>query len=116
MFKPTDWPQALPAIQGTNNNTPSAPTKKSLNELAYKIVLNHPIDLILAAAPGVRLTPFQIRKEAKDAIDFAHLTDKKNYDQAYQQLFLEVNYLALLRLHRGYKIPATKGIVTKLTQ
>lgn len=117
MAKPTDWPQALPAIQGTNNNTPSAPTKKSLNELAYGILPYRPIDLILPAPLGVpELTPFQIRKEAKDAIDFAHLTYKRHYDRAHQQLSFEVNDLALLRLHKGYKIPATKGIITKLTQ
>lgn len=41
---------------------------------------------------------------------------KKNYNWVHEQLFLEVNDLAFLRLHREYQIPATKRIITKSLQ
>lgn len=85
--------------------------------MAYKIVLNRFIDQILPAALNIPiLMPFQIKKKVKNIIDFAYLTYKKNYNRAHQQLFLEVNDLAFLRLYKGYKIPAIKNIITKLTQ
>lgn len=49
-------------------------------------------------------------------MDFAHLAYKKNYNKAHQPLFLEMKNLVLLCLHKGYKIPVTEEIITKLTQ
>lgn len=81
-------------------------------------MLNCPADLIHwpVTLSSEVLTPLQLRKEAKDSVDFAHVAYKKNHDKAHQPLFLEVNDLVLLRLHKGYKISATEGIITKLTQ
>ena len=118
MPNPAEWPNVLPAIQGSNNNTPSTATGKSPNELACGFMLNRPVDLIhwpVTLSPEV-LTPLRLRKEAKNSVDFAHVAYSKNYDRAHQPLFLEVNDPVLLRLHKGYKIPATEGIITKLTQ
>lgn len=81
-------------------------------------MFNRPTDLIywpVALNPKV-LIPLQLRKEAKDSVDFAHVVYKKNYNRAHQPLFLEVNNLVLLHLHKGYKIPATERIITKLIQ
>ena len=118
MPNPSEWPNTLAAIQGSNNNTSSTATGKTPNELACGFTLNRPADLVHwppTLSTDV-LTPLQLRKEAKDSVDFAHLAYKENYDRTHQPLFLEVNDLVLLRLHRGYKIPATEGIITKLTQ
>ena len=47
------------------------------------------------------------RKEAPDAISFATMTQKYYYDRKHQPMFLNPGDEVLLRLHKGYDIPAT---------
>lgn len=51
----------------------------------------------------------------KDAISFALINEKQHYDRAHQPMYLKVGEWALVRLHKGYSIPATLG-VTKVGQ
>lgn len=41
---------------------------------------------------------------------------KYQYGGLHQLLFLRVTDLVLLRLHKGYTIPSTVGIITKVAQ
>ena len=41
---------------------------------------------------------------------------KTTYDRKHQPLFMKVGEWAMLRLHKGYNIPATAGVTRKLTQ
>lgn len=114
----SEWPNTLAAIQGSNNNTSSIATRKILHKLACGFMLNRPADLV-HWPPTLStdiLIPLQLRKKAKDSVDFAHLAYKENYNRTHQPLFLKLNDLVLLHLYRGYKILAIEKIITKLTQ
>lgn len=113
-----EWPNVLPAIQGINNNTPSTAIGKSLNKFACRFMLNRSVDQIDCSfeLSSKVLIPLQLRKEAKDSMNFTHLVYKKNYNRAHQPIFLEINNLVLLYLHKSYKIPVMEGIIIKLTQ
>lgn len=55
-------------------------------------------------------------KDAKNAIDFANMGYKYQYDKLHQPLFLRINDLVLLCLYKGYTIPSKVRITTKLAQ
>lgn len=109
--KPSMWPTVLPQLQATLNSSGSSGNIP--NEVAYGFTPNRPLDL-LKLPPNV--DHVKARVTAKDAIDFAQMTDKFHYDCRHQPMFLKVGNWALLRLYRGYKIPATMKITKKLTQ
>lgn len=116
---PSEWPKVLSSIQASNNNSVSSATKRAPNEVAYGFIPNRPIDLAMNASTtpeSEQLPLLQARKDAKDAINFANMGYKYQYDRLHQLLFLRVNDLVLLRLHKGYTIPSTVGITTKLAQ
>ena len=110
---PSEWPQVLSRIQAIINNSSSLTTGKTPNELAYGFSLRRPLDL-LAALP----TPdaLSARADATEAISFALLNQKLAYNRRHQRLFMKVGEWALLRLHKGYSIPATARVTKKLTQ
>lgn len=100
-------------------NSVSSATKRAPNKVAYGFIPNRPIDLAMNASTtpeSEQLRLVQVRKDAKDAIDFANMGYKYQYDRLHQPLFLRVNDLVLLRLHKGYTIPSTVGITTKVAQ
>ena len=113
LVDPSEWPQIFPRIQAIINNSSSLTTGKTPNKLAYGFSPWRPLDL-LAALP----TPdaLSARADATEAISFALLNQKLAYDRRHQPLFMKVGEWALLRLHKGYSIPATAGVTKKLTQ
>lgn len=106
----TEWPSVLPRIQAYMNNTSSASTGKTPNEVVCGFSINQPTDL-LAATPDISTTA---RIDVIDAISMAQMSMKHHYDRRHQALFLSVGDFALLRLHRGYSIPSAKS--RKLSQ
>ena len=109
--KPSSWPEVLPRLQAFLNN--SSATGPTPNEVAYGFTPNKPLDLIaMSSTPN----KFIARTTAADAIAFAQMSNKFHYDRKHQPMFLRVGDWALLRLHKGYSIPATLGITTKLAQ
>ena len=63
-----------------------------------------------------KIDHFIAHVSAKEAVDFAQLANKFHYERQHQTMFLKVGDWALLRLHKGYKIPSTMGVTKKLTQ
>ena len=100
------WPLTLPAIQSNHNNMISSPLGRSPNEVAYGFSPNQPLDL---GAYEKHVLPKGIaRLEASDAIAFAQMHAKYHYDRRHHPQFFRTGDFALLRLHRGYNVPATK--------
>ncbi len=100
-----EWPRTIPAIQSAYNNSISAPLGRSPNEVASGFSLNQPLDL---GAYERELLPKDVaRLEASDAMAFAQMNSKYYYDRKHHPQFFRRGDFALLRLHRGYDIPAT---------
>ena len=113
LVDPSEWPQVFPRIQAIINNSSSLTTGKTPNELAYDFSPRRPLDL-LAALPNP--DALSVRADSTEAISFALLNQKLVYNCCHQPLFMKVGEWALLRLHKGYSIPATAGVTKKLTQ
>ena len=107
--KPNMWPETIPRIQGFLNSSGSP----SANEIAFGFTPNRPLDLL---SNNQKIDHFLARISAKEAIDLAQVSNKFHYDRKHQPMFLRVGDWALLRLHKGYKIPSTLGVTKKLTQ
>lgn len=84
----------------------SAPSGQTPNKVAYGFSLNQPLDI---GGYNKQFLPKNIaRLEAADAITFAQLNSKLQYDRRHQPQFFRIGDFALLRLYYGYNIPATK--------
>ena len=113
MPDPALWPTVLPRMQAQLNNSISATTNKTPNELAYGFQPHRPLDLLRDASMP---QPVIARIDAADAISFAQTNQKHHYDRKHQPMFLKQGEWAYLRLHKGYSIPAAVAITTKLSQ
>lgn len=103
------WPKLLPRIQAFLNN--SSVSGDTPNEAALGFTPNRPLDLLNLPPQVERVVA---RTTAQDAIAFAQMANKAAYDRRHQPMFLKINDWALIRLHKGYKIPSTLGITHKL--
>ena len=113
--RPELWPRLLPRLQAIMNSSISAATGKIPNEIIYGFKPNQPLDLV-AASSMPELKPPIARISAADALAFASINAKHYYDKHHQPLFLKEGSFALLRLHKGYNIPANASITKKLGQ
>ena len=71
---------------------------------------------ILACVKYEKNRPFPCPDIFQRSHRFCSASQKFYYDRHHQPVFLSVGDWALLRLHKGYKIPSTLGITKKLTQ
>lgn len=110
---PSFWPEVLPQIQSILNNTSSSTTGKTRNEVAYGFSSRRPLDLL--SPPGLPAA-FQARADVVNAISFILTNQKAHYNRKHQPLFLQVGDWAMLKLHKGYSIPFSLGVIKKLTQ
>ena len=113
MDQPERWPEVLPRIQAVLNNSESASTTKTPNEIALGFTPNRPTDLLLSTTP---IDQDVARIEARDALSYAQLNQKFHYDRSHTPMFLKVGEWALIKLHKGYNIPSTAHITKKLSQ
>ena len=113
MEHPERWPEALPRIQALINNSSSSSTTRTPNEIALGFTPNRPLDLLLASTP---IDHDIARIEAQDALAYAQMNQKYHYDRSHTPMFLKVGDYALIRLHKGYKIPSTAKVTHKLGQ
>ena len=106
---PTDWPDVLPKLQAGLKSALSTTTGRTPYDIAYGFEPNQALDLSRAAIK--RLPDFDAkvisRKEASDAIAFASMRQKFYYDRKHQPMFFRKGDAVLLRLHKGYDVPAT---------
>ena len=107
------WPEVLPRIQSILNNTSSSTTGKTPNKVAYGFSPHRPLDLL---SNSLLPNTLQVRTDATDAISFALANQKAHYDRKHQPLFMKVGDWAMLKLHKGYFIPFSAGVMKKFTQ
>lgn len=81
--------------------------------MAYGFSPRRPLDLLAALPTSDTLAA---PTDAAKAVSFTLFNQKVTYDQKHQPLFMKVGEWAMLRLHKGYSIPATAGVTKKLTQ
>ena len=112
--KPEAWPSTLPIIQFRYNNSISQPLGRTPNEVATGFTINESLDLTGIEKQG--LAKDVIRVSASDAIAFAQINNKFHYDRAHHPQYLRAGDWALLRLHRGYDIPANRRTGRKVGQ
>jgi hypothetical protein len=105
-----EWKSALPQIQAAFNNSVNS-TGKTPNEVVYGFTPNFTPKL-LDDAPEIDLPAARI--EVSDAIDLGNMNAKLAYDRKHKALFMKVGDYALLRLHKGYRIPSAPN--KKLSQ
>ena len=75
-----EWPSTIPAIQSTYNNSVSAATKHSLNEVVYGFTPNEPLDLVAVDEYDKQTLPQHLfRVSAGDAIASAQMSAKYYY-------------------------------------
>ena len=98
-----DWPLYLPQIQSVINNSTSA-VGRAPNEICYSFTPNFTIDFTMD--PELRADLPRARVSATDALDFATINMKHNYDHKHTAIFFTVGNWALLWLHCGYSIPS----------
>ena len=114
---PADWPDILGDLQNTNNNSISASTTKTPNEIVYGFTPVRNTDLSVPTKEQSTLPiPMLVRREASDAIAFAQINAKIAYDRKHRPISMKEGDYALLRLHKGYNIPSTKVLGRKLSQ
>jgi hypothetical protein len=96
------WSRSLGQIQAAFNNS-IGPTGKTPNEIVYGFTPNFAPRL---ATDAQEIDIPLARIEVADALDLIALRDKAYYDRRHTPMFLKVGEWALLRLHKGYNIPA----------
>nr|AUW31026.1 putative retrotransposable element [Cladonia uncialis subsp. uncialis] len=111
---PTSWPDVLPKLQASLDGASSSTTGKTRYDIAYNFEPNQALDMVKASTKKFAdfdLVDFDTkviaRKEASDAMAFAHMKQKFYYDRKQQPMFFRKDNEVLLRLHKGYDIPAT---------
>lgn len=107
------WSQVLSRIHAIINNTSSSSTGKMPNKIAYGFFPHYPLDLLAALLiPDI----LAACADALGAISFALLNQKVIYDRKHQPLFMKIGEWAMVRLHKGYNIPAIARVIKKLTR
>ena len=104
---PASWPDMLPKLQAGLNSASSTTTGKTPYDIAYGFEPNQALDLSSTDKLIDFDTKIIARKEASDAIAFASMTQKFYYDRKHQLMFFRKGDQVLIRLHKGYDIPAT---------
>ena len=108
------WPSVLPRIQTLMNNTSSASTGHSANDIAYGFSLNKPLDL--AKLPPQINNIAVTRVDAADTLSFAQIQQEFHYNRKHQPMFFRTGDKVYLRLYKGYDIPANAAIKRVLGQ
>lgn len=112
---PANWEEGIGPIQSSVNNSRSSSTGKSPNEVVYGFTPTQSTDLVSTKAHTPLIAKF-IRIEVADAIAFSQMSAKWVYDKNHKSITLAVGDFALLRLHKGYKIPSSAILGPKLSQ
>jgi hypothetical protein len=102
---PTQWPNAIPFLQHLLNSSPANPSKKSPHEIMYGMKVNDPTTLL---SPVVTPQNFSSRIEAREALRLAAMDMKRSFDKSHTWKMFSPGDEVLIRLGRGYKIPADR--------
>lgn len=112
--QPSAWAKTLPMIQFRCNNAFSQSIGRTPTEVATGFTINDSLELL--GREPVKISSKVARLEAYDAVTWAQTNHKFHYDRAHHPQFLREGDFALLKLHKGYNIPATKLLGKKVGQ
>ena len=113
MNNSTEWSDVLSRFQIVLNNSSSASTFKTINEILYEFKSNQSLDLV-ANISEIDISKAKI--EAIDVIAWSKLNHKRNYDRKHAFLFLKEESWAYLRMHHEYFISLFKNMTVKWFQ
>ena len=113
MNNSTEWSNVLLLFQTVLNNSSSASTFKTANEILYEFKSNQSLDLI-ANISEIDISKAKI--EVVDAIAWNKLNHKRNYDRRHASLFLKKESRVYLRMHYKYFISLFKNMTAKWSQ
>ena len=112
------WSKMLSRLQRDFNNSTS--NDITFNEIAYDFISVQAIDLMKSFADDDDLSLKNRRMIARakifDAIVFAQMNVKHQYDDKHQSLFMKADDQILIRLHRDYDIFFIAMLDKKLSQ
>ena len=106
------WERLLPPIQAALNSSKKTSTGLSPHELMYGQPLRQPWNLLRRISDRT----FALRQDAQEALAYAAIRMKEQYDKRHQPMHFEKGDKVLLRLHKGYNVPANKRLSRKLGQ
>ncbi|POS82631.1 hypothetical protein EPUL_004731, partial [Erysiphe pulchra] len=131
------WPREIPNITATLSNSTSRGTGVTSIAIMYGARIKEPLDIAsdaivelieeipqrrAASVPVYPIEPANNSKykpaliEAIDAIKFAAIFMKRQYDNKHKPIFFNVGDYVPLRLHRDYNIPGVSERNTKIEQ
>lgn len=109
-----DFTMALPYMQATLNNSISTTTGVSPNEILYGFRTNDALGMLADLPPEDWSRLCQIKREqAEEAIAWANVIAKSNYDAKHTAIDLKEGSMVYLRLHKGYTVPRLKNKKSK---
>ncbi|TAQ84474.1 hypothetical protein B7494_g7190 [Chlorociboria aeruginascens] len=105
----THWPEYLPLLQHHFNNSPSASTGRTPNEVVMGFTPNDVIHLLSPDTNSILTrtlhTP-HARVDVSDSIADAAVMMKFYYDKKHKSISMKVGDKAFIKLHKGYTIPS----------
>jgi hypothetical protein len=107
-----EWSKVLSVIQAHINNIKTSLGKIS-NEIVYGFFSMQPWDFLKEPTTTDDYTRF--RKQVSDIMAWTQMAMKHIYDRKHRSLDMKPEDYVLLRLHKGYNIPATKTLGKKLS-
>jgi len=107
-----DWDKSVPRLQFELNNSRSGATGRTPNEVVFGFTPNFVVDAITDSSQAKPVCRIQV----SDAIALSSMTAKRYYDARHKPMFFKPGDRVLLRLHKGYNIPAAAVLGRKLGQ
>ena len=112
-----NWSFVLDAMQKEFNNTSSATTKKSSNEICYDFTSCISTNLISTNLMfDLTTKTSSIRRDVQNNIVFSQALSKNYYDRKHISCQLQIDDWALLKLHKKYDILFIAILSKKLSQ
>jgi hypothetical protein len=100
----TTWPSVIASLYFHYNNTRTATTQRSSNELDKGFCPVSVADVIANRTPLIENNLPVSRLEAHDAMAIAAMTIKKQYDSKHTPKFFKVGDLVRIRLHTPWSL------------
>ena len=105
-----DFTMILSYIQTILNNSISVTTEVSSNEILYEFRTNDTLSMLtnLISEDWSRLRQVK-REQVEEAIAWANIVVKSNYDRKHTAVDLQKDFMIYLRFHKGYTISELKN-------
>ncbi|TAQ86585.1 hypothetical protein B7494_g5085 [Chlorociboria aeruginascens] len=102
----TAWPEHISLLQHYFNNSLSASTGRSPNEIVTGFTPNDVIHLLMPDSPLSQTLHSTYRIDIADSIANASIMMKYYYDRKHTPIALKTGDMVYIKLYKGYSIPA----------